>query len=743
MTAEGKVNRELRGMQQDGEQPMSVTGGPRSGQSRVDAYIKASGQGIYAGDVRLPGMAHVALARSSVPHARIAGVDTEAARHSPGVIGVFSSEDLSAGTFGRRVRDIPVLAAGKVRFIGEPVAAVVAESRREAEAAAGLVAVEYQELPAVFDVLEALESNAAPVHDAPWGYPGSVIGPGDGPNLQSRVQHGSQAECERALGEAVHIVDAMFETPSSHQGYLEPQACVARVRPDGCIELWISNKTPYRLREQVASCLGLDPANVIINPVLLGGDFGGKGSPGGAPLCAELARLTGRPVSFVLRYGEELTTTNPSHPTKIHVLLAADGEGRLVALRVDAAIDGGAYAGFKPLPKVNLHGIDRAGSSYRIPAVYIDARIAYTNTVPKGHFRAPGSPSVTFAVESALDELAEQCGLSPVEIRQLNVLRAGEASLDGVVWAEARGAEVLDAAVGALVPLPVPAGWRYGWGIALYDRPTGVGKTSMRLRSLAGGRLCAEVPIPETGTGSHTVVREELARVLGMDRAAIDVVHVPTDSLPNDAGVGGSRVTASMGEAVHHAAAAWRSRANADAVVVEVDTGGSPPVTSFCAQIAQVAVDPESGYLKVMEVLTALDVATIVNPIAHRMQIEAGAAMGFGFACLEDLLIEDGQVWAAHLGEFRIPSAADIPRWRTVLLTGSVGVGALNVKAVGELANVPTAAAIANAVAMAVGVRLRNVPMRAECIFTALATSKRFSCETVGASDVTGTVGPQ
>lgn len=698
---------------------------PAQRAGRVDAYAKTAGTAVFVGDVSLPGVAQAVVVRSTVPHARVVSVDAAAARCAAGVIGVYTAADLAAQTFGRRVRDIPVLASGTVRFIGEPVAAVVAESRRQAEAAADLVDVVYEQLPAVFDPAEALASPGRLVHASAWDYPGSVVRAEDGPNLQSRVQVGSEAVCTSALAACPHVVDATFTTPSAHQGYLEPQGCVARVR-DGTIELWISNKTPYRLREQVAACLGMPPDRIIINPVLLGGDFGGKGSPMAAPLCAELARLTGRPVRLVLRSSEDLTATNPSHPARIRVRLGADHDGRLRALRVDAVLDGGAYAGFKPLPGVNLHGIDRAGSSYRIPALYIDSRIAYTNSVPKGHARAPGSASVTFAVESAIDELAGKCGLTGPEIRRLNVLRDGEPSPDGTVWAEARGSEVLDAALAAFEQRPVPEGWRYGWGIALCDRPTGRGRTSLRLRALPGGRLRAEVPIPETGTGSHTVVREGLSRLLNLNPLAVEVVHVPTAELPDDAGVGGSRVTATISEAVLQAVAAWVARdPEQDTVVVQVDTSQLPQVTSFCAQLAQVAVDPESGQVKVMEVLSALDVADVVNPAAHRMQVEGGAATGFGFACLEDLLIEDGQVWAANMGEFRLPSASDVPEWRTVLVTGSTGVGAGNVKAVGELTNVPTAAAIVNAIAMATGVRMRRLPIRAEAIYAALAAGAR------------------
>lgn len=697
---------------------MAVT----TGAGRLDGRDKATGATRYVADLVLPGVLHVAVVRSPLPHAEIGAVDGTAAAAAPGVVGVFTAADIGSPHFGRRVMDAPVLAVDRVRYVGEPVAAVVADTRRHAERAAALVEVEYRELPVVASAAEATAAAAPDVHDAPWDYPGAVVKQGDGPNLQSVVRHGDEDATAAALASAPVVVDAVYTTPAGHQGYLEPQGCVARVGPDGLVEVWINNKSPYRLVGQLAASLGLEPDRIVVHPVPIGGDFGGKGSPMAAPLCVSLSRLTGRPCRLVLRYSEDLSSTNPRHPTTMRVRLGADRDGRLLALRFDSLADGGAYAAFKPIASVNLHGMVEAGSPYRLPHRYIESRIAYTTTVPKGHARAPGAPQATFAVESAMDELAARLGMDPVELRRRNVLVDGDPNPDGVVWAEARGRQVLDAAVTALRPRAVPAGWRHGWGISLYDRATAPGQTSLRLRDDPDRPgVVAEVPIPETGTGNHTVVREGLARLLGLDRDLVRVVHVPTSDLPGDAGVGGSRVTASLSEAVERAAAAWAARTDREPVMVTLDAGGdSTRVTSFSAQIAQVAVDPETGQVKVLEVISALDVAEVVNPAAHRMQIDGGTAMGFGFAVLEDLRIEDGQVWAGNLGDFRMPTAHDLPELTTVLVPGGKGVGALNVKQIGELTNVPTAAAIANAVAAATGARVRSVPVTAEAVLSAM-----------------------
>jgi CO/xanthine dehydrogenase Mo-binding subunit len=693
---------------------------------RLDARDKATGVTRYVADISLPGLLHVAVVRSPVPHAEIGAVGIEEAMSVPGVVGVYTSADIGSPLFGRRVMDAPVLAIGKVRYVGEPVAAVVADTRRHAEQAAALVQVDYRDLPAVVSAADATGGSAPRVHDEPWRYRGAVVTEGEGPNLQSVVRHGDGNSTDAALAGAAVVVDEVYTTPAGHQGYLEPQGCLARVAPDGLVEVWINNKSPYRLVGQLAASLGLPPERIVIYPVPIGGDFGGKGSPMAAPLCVALSSVTGRPCRLVLRYSEDLTSTNPRHSTMMRVRMGADVAGRLVALRFESLADGGAYAAFKPIASVNLHGMLEAGSPYRIPHCYIESRIAYTTTVPRGHARAPGAPQATFAVESAMDELAARLGVDPVELRLRNVLGDGDPNPDGVVWAEARGRQVVDAAVGALRARPVPPGWLHGWGISLYDRATAPGQTSLRLREDPdGGGVIAEVPIPETGTGNHTVVREGLARLLGMDRNLVRVVQVPTSDLPDDAGVGGSRVTASLSEAVDRAASAWAARSDREPVVVNLDGGASTSrVTSFSAQIAQVAVDPETGQVRVLEIISAVDVANVVNEAAHRMQIEGGAAMGFGFAVLEDLRVEDGQVWAGNLGDFRMPTARDLPVLTTVLVPGGRGLGALNVKQIGELTNVPTAAAIANAVAAATGARVRSVPLTSEAVFSALEAAR-------------------
>ena len=664
-------------------------------------------------------MLHAVMVRSTEAHANIRGIDIASARAADGVVGVFTAADVTPSCYGRSVRDVPVLARDKVRFVGERVAAVVAATRSQAEAAAALVDVDYETLPAALTAAEARCKDAPAVHNEPWRYDGAVATPDDPVNVIYRGTHGSAEDVEAALSEAAYVVDQVYRTPSVHQGYLEPQACIADYRSPQEIKVWLTNKAPFRIRDILASCLGVAPATVELIPMTLGGDFGGKGSPQDAPICVELSRLVGRPVKTVLRYAEDLSSANPRHPAEIRVRIGCGSDGRIVAAAIAATLNAGAYAGFTP------NGIGPHGAaemlSYRVPHFASEIVRVYTNTVPRGNMRAPGGPQATFAIESALDELAGLAGLTPVELRRRNLLTTGERATSGNMWIEHRGIATLDAALDAVRPVELPTGWLYGRGVAVYSRATASkANTSLRLVPIDDGRLRVETPVIETGTGSHTALRRLIGERLGLPEECLDIVGVSTDALPDDAGAGGSRVTATMAAVADATAAAWRNRDSDGPLVVELKADIRPYVGSYTVQIAQVGVDPDTGELRVLELLTAVDVADVVNPMAHQMQINGGATMGFGYACTEDLVESDGQVWAANLGEFKLPSARDVPSYRTVRVPGAIGVGAANVKNIGESTTPAVAAAIANAVFDATGCRVRELPLTAERIYRAL-----------------------
>ncbi len=740
-------------------------------EGRIDGELKVGGRMLYAADVPVRDVLHAVVLRSPYPHARIDAIDISAAARMPGVRCILVGRDIADLRYGRLVRDVPVLAVEKVRFVGERVAAVAAETRAQADRAATAIQMAYTPLPAVFDPEAALAHDAPAVHDEPGTYAGALSPSGGPRNLQARYVWTGGGDVEAALAAAEVRIEERFTTPAVHQGYIEPHSCTARVEPDGRIHVWASNKSPYRLRAQLAATFGVSEEQFEIHAPAIGGDFGGKGSPMDAPLCVALARRAGRPVRLTLRYAEELMAAAPRHASSITVRAGLSRDGCLQAMDARIVFNVGAYAGFRPRPF--LHGAEDAGSCYRIPALRIESLLIYTNQVPGGHKRAPGAPQTVFAIESMMDIAARRLGIDPLEFRRRHLLHTGDAAPLGQHWPEVRGQETLAVAERAFQPaFPARAhpSVRFGRGVAVYSRTTRLGATSIRLRADAEGRVCADVPMPETGTGSHTVLRAVLARELGMDPLRFAVQYVGTADLPFDDGVGGSRVTATAGEAAFQAARLLGERARAlaalrfgvpeDAVApvpggrwvdsasgrgadlaelaafaakrgeelavgVELrrQAGGedhADEALGFCVQIAQVGVDIETGQVFVYEILTAHDVASVLNPRSHRVQIEGGVVMGLGEALTEDLGIREGKVEAAHLGDYKIPSMRDMPPIRVAYLTGGRGVGANNVKAIGETSNVPVLAAIANAVEDAVGVRIRSLPLSAEKIYVAL-----------------------
>jgi CO/xanthine dehydrogenase Mo-binding subunit len=733
---------------------------------RVDGELKVSGQILYADDLAIEGLLQVAVLRSPHAHARLRSVDTSAARRLPGVRAVLTGADVATLRFGRAVYDVPILAVDKVRFVGEMVAAVAADDRDTAEEAISLIEVEYEPLPAVFDPVEALRPDAPAVHDAPSSYKGAARGPEEPANLMGRAD-AVQGDVDGALAAADRVFEHTFRTQAHHQGYLEPHSCTALLAPDGRVQIWSCNKAPYKLREQLAKAFDLPEEQITLHTPAIGGDFGGKGSPMDVPLCLELSRRTGQPVRMTMRYSEELQAAGPRHASVTRVRVGVSRDGLLRAIDVHAVFNGGAYAGFRPSANFTA----RAATSYRVPAIRVVAERVYTNQVSGGNARAPGAPQLTFAVESMLDLVARELGIDAATFRRNNLLREGEPNPFGERWLETRALVTLDAAERAYrpaFPADAPPTVRFGRGIAVYDRPTHPAqRTSIRLRLQPDGTIEAQVPQMETGTGSHTILRRVVAEGVGVERTRVEMRYVGTAHLPYDSGVGGSRVSVSATEAAHAAALDLRDRLAAEAarqlgvpvgqvavpsegewadgggrrlslaalaaaaaagsaieVVGEVNpdphAGHDEAATGYCVQIAQVGVDVETGQIFLYHLLSANDVAEILDPLTHQSQIEGSVIMGVGYGLLEDLGVQDGQVGSAHLGDYKLPNIADLAPLEVVLVEGGKGVGARNIKAIGETANVPTAAAIANAVADAIGARVDSLPLTPEKVLRAL-----------------------
>ena len=737
----------------------SVIGRPVT---RGEGPDKVTGRSLYVADISLPEILWGKVLRSPYPHARIVSVDTSRAAQIPGVHAVVTGCDLPDARVGRLLRDMPVLARDRVLFAGEKVAAVAAEDPEAAEEALLAIDVEYEELPTVCDPAEAMSGAAPELHPEMLAYEGLPQPPANIPNVFAHNTW-TKGDVDQGLQESDLIFEHTFTAQMMHQAYIEPHACVVSLDAAGRVNIWVNNKDPFVLRRQLALVWNIPEERIRLNPCAIGGDFGGKGSFMDVPVCYYLALKAGRPVKMVMDYVQELRAGNPRHPASITLRSGVESDGTLRAREARIVFNSGAYGAFKPT--VYLRGADHIGGAYRIPNVRIDSYIVYTNNVPCGHMRAPAKPQVVFAVESHMDMIAREMGLDPYQLRLKNVLKEGDANPVGERWKKIRGDETLRSAAEA-------SGWGgpksrpyTGRGMAITDMPPGTGRSAASVQLDAQGRVTLFTPLWDTGTGAHTILRQIVAEELGVPVEAVALVVQDTDAVPFSSGSGGSRVTHTSGNAVLGAArdlrrklialtaelyscpeqsirlsagrlvlshsstqsitlqeAAARAAAVAGGPIGGESTYTSNPseYTSFCTQVAEVEVDPETGQVRVDRIVTVHETGTIINPATHQGQIEGGMVQGLGYALMEELGSEEGHVTTASLGEYKIPTIRDIPCLETVLLESPAGPAPYQSKGIGEISNIPVAPAIANAVADAIGVRITDLPITAEKVLKAL-----------------------
>jgi len=728
---------------------------------RIEGADKVSGKMRYAADLEFPNALAAKILRASLPHARILSIDTRKALKLRGVRAVITGADVSGVMVGLRMKDMPLLATDRVRYVGEPVAAVAADNDEIAEEALNLIDVQYQELPYVTDPLKAIEPGAPLLHDNPMAYKNAPERAIELPNVQSYGKW-SNGDLDAGFAKAARIFEHTFRTPLGFHGYIEPHACTVQIHDDGRVEIWASNKAPFTLRARFARDLGLDEAKVKVHILPVGGDFGGKTSVVEAPVCYFLAQKTKKPVRMVLQYTEELTAVSHRHPAVITLKTGVDADNKLCAMAVRAVFSGGGYAALKANAEVTVQGPRRAASYYRIPAIQVETLCAYTNQVPCTQTRTPGSPQTTFAVESQIDIIARELGLDPVEFRLKNLLNAGDPTpfgqkLQGIVVKE-----TLQKAIEV-------AGWKKpkakntGRGVAVYERPSGAGKSGAAITIEANGKVAVHLGVPDVGPGIHTVVQQIVSEVLDLTRERVSVRVEDTDRSPFDSGTGGSKSTNSVGTAAYQAVNEIKAKVHAlaaeelgcktedlqaqngrytapghkamtcsdlMALAVKRNNGAlthlsvyepaRAPITSFAAQVAEVEVDPGTGQVKVKKLTTVHDSGTVLNHLSYTGQIDGGVVTGLGFALMEDNSLVDGKMATANLGEFKMATAADVPKLTTVLMQDATGPAPYHGKAIAEIPNVPTAAAIANAVHDAIGVRLYDLPLTAEKVYAAL-----------------------
>ena len=729
---------------------------PREASDREDAAGKVSGQTRYAADLSRPGMLSGQVLRSPYPHARILRVDVSRAKELPGVRAVLSGADIPAEVrVGRNMRDMPVLARDKVRFVGEKVAAVAADTQEIADAAIRLIDVEYEELPAVFDPLQAIQPGAPIIHTredvSAWAVADQVVP--EYPNGASAPTWGaSQAEVEAALDSAHAVFEHTFKTSMQHQAYLEPHTCIVDVDQAGVAHIWASNKAPLLLARYLREGVGLRRDEFDMHLLPLGGDFGGKGSFMDIPLAYFLSRASGRPVRLAMSYTDELTAANPRHAATIVVRSGLNRDGRLVAQWVRGYFASGGYAAFKPSTDTTLPGFRRGASgSYEIPVQRAECHMIYTNTVPGGHMRSPGEAQAAFALEAHTELIARAIGMDSLEFRALNAIRHARPADDGDGEVESRAQEVLQAAAEAI-------GWReprpphVGRGLALVEFSTSPGIYAGILHVQRDGRVTIQTPIVEQGAGMLTVFRRIVAEELGLPMSQI-AVEQRLDDIEEDRGVGGSRTTRLVGKLLIQlsrrvqrrladlvaaefdvaadavqivpggfALDATRSIAFADAAALLPEPLAESIVyratqrdrsTIFVAQAAEVHVDPETGALTPRRLITAQEVGRLIDPLLATRQIEGGVLQGFGYALMEQLVVRDGRVQNVNLHEYKLPTQLDVPSVDIKLIGQDARLG---ITPVGEAALAAVAPAIVNAVVDVVGPVPLDLPLSSEVI---------------------------
>ena len=725
--------------------------------TRSEGLDKVSGRTIYATDVVLPNMLWAKALRSPISYGRIKKIDASKATALLGVRGVVTGEDVKNLLIGRKIYDMPILADGIVRFIGEKVAAVAAESEAIAEAAVDLIDIEYEELEPLHDPQKAVKPSATLIHPNVQSYRG-LLHAIKAPSNVFVDMTWKKGDVEAGFREADIIVENTFTTRPVHQAYIEPHSCVVQANGSRGGDIWACSKVPFALREQVANAFKTPVDDFIVHPCYIGGCFGGKGDFMDVPVCYVLSSKTGRPVKMLMDYSDEFVAGNPRHAAVVRVKSGVRKDGRLIAHQLEFLFDSGAYAAFKP--QGYLYGPQEAAGPYKIPNVLINEKIVYTNKIPCGHMRAPGDPQGFFANESQMDLIARRIGMDPVSFRRINLMRDGDVSPIGHVVPHINSKETVDGAIEA-------AGWlkpkrkNVGRGIAIAQwLPLG-GEAHSVVTIQEDGRVTVATGMVDQGAGTYTAMRQIVANELQISVESVQFEILDTSKVGPDTGVGASRATRIFGNATQIAAVdahrlLFEAAGKVLGVAVQnlaltgdgsvrartgkkisfgevVKASGAPicgrgsyknfsvgPEASLCVQVAEVEVDLETGQVMLRQLTTAHSTGTVINPLTHQGQIDGGVVMGMGYALMEELSIDQGKVITTNFGENKIPSIKDIPILKTVLQEFSVGSGPYGGMSIGEPPVVPVAGAIANAVHDAIGVRIYGLPITAEKVLSAI-----------------------
>jgi CO/xanthine dehydrogenase Mo-binding subunit len=753
---------------------------------RLEGPAKATGTAEYIFNLDLPGMLHAKVLRSTVPHGRIVRIDTSAAAALPGVHRVITGQDvlevMPDPYYGPAFHDQPVLAVDKVRFVGDPVAVVLAHDVHVADDALELIEVEYEELPAVYDEVEAAQPGAAIVHETLRpasmytdlkhlaGRTGTNIG------LDYRLRHGDVAQ---GFAAADRIFEHTFRTQQVAHTTLEPIVSVAEVTDTGRLVIHTASQGPSFPRAEVARLLGWPENRVRVRTAFLGGGFGAKLYVKLEALVAACALLTRRPVRLCLTMEEQFLQIT-KHASTFRIKTGVTNDGRIVARQCEVWWNGGAYADIGP--RVAQKSGFTAAGPYDIEHVSIDSYSMYTNRPTAGPLRGFGIPQLVWAYESQADIIARELGIDPVEFRRRNILRNGRPHATGTVVQDAGFEEVLEATARSLGwrrPFDRGEGrYRRGRGLAIGVKavvtPTTAGAIAILYGDGSCGVYCGTV---DMGQGSDTATAQIAAEVLGLRTDHILMIHADTDVTPYDMSTLGSRSLFHMGNAVKMAAeqiraqifevagpalgAAGESLRLEDGAVIapggsrltlaevmqrrfgmqagnlvgvgsytppyhkpDAATGQSDQITAYWMSSgagAEVEVDIETGRVRVLRLVNVGDVGKAVNPDIARRQLYGAAIMQLGATLTEEMHLDNGQVVNASLADYKVPTIGDIPEHsETHLVEVPHRSGPFGVKGAGESGTFGVSPAIANAIFDAVGVRLTELPMTPERVLRAL-----------------------
>jgi len=754
-------------------QPFTVVG---KSTPKRDGPDKVTGRTRFLHDLELPRLAHGKILRASLPHARIVRLDAGRARAHPGVLAVVTGADVEPRPFGF-AKDQTALKRGKVRCIRDEIAAVAAETPEIAEEALALIDVEYEELPAVFDPLKALEPGAPLVHEELNT---------NRHHLRYRFSHG---DVDRALAEAAAVVEDTYRLGFVTPACMGTMVAIADWEPAGNLTMWTTTQVPFLYQRDLGEALGIGGDRIRVMQPAVGGNFGrGLDLYPIDIIAALLARAAWRPVKIEFDRLEEFLACPTREACAIRLRTAADREGRLLARDAHVTIDGGAYTSWgSTTPFVMLSTV---AGLYRVPNVRFDTTIAYTNNPYSGSMRGYGNPESTFAVESQMDDLADRLGIDRLELRRLNAPKPGDVSPQGFVLTSFAMRECLDAAAAEIArnPPPPAPGWKRGVGFAgmfhvgggarIY-RSDGCGAI-VKLDDF--GKVTLITGASEIGQGSETVLAMIVAETLGVPLERVDVVNSDTAVRPWDVGTHASRTTFVAGNAARQAAEKLRAQlldvaaTQLEEPVAALDVRGGwvfvrrdpqrrlqyeavaraghfrgggrvlvaeafydPPTTMLdkdfqgnvsaaytsAFQAVLVDVDPESGRVVVRKVASAHDVGRALNPAAAEGQVHGGIHMGLGYALSERFVVERGQVVTQTFMDYAILKADDMPQIEVRLIETVDAEGPFGAKGLGESGVIPVAAAVRNAIKDATGVRCNELPVTPERLLAGLSAAIR------------------